>query len=77
MTLKNKHEKLIILNIVLNFLTPVFEFLNEGRPSRLARPNVELINNINNLKLSNLKGFLPEGKFFIFMGNFLFIWGRF
>jgi hypothetical protein len=59
MGLKNKHEKWIILNFVLNFLTPAFGFLNEDRHSRLARPRGELINSKKNLKLSNLKGFLP------------------
>ena len=36
-----------------------------------------IINNIKNMNLSNLKGVLPKGRFFIFLGNFFFIWGRF
>jgi hypothetical protein len=36
-----------------------------------------IINNVKNMNLSNLKGVLPKGKFFIFLGNFFFIWGRF
>jgi hypothetical protein len=70
MTLKNKHEKFIILNFVLNFLTPAFEFLNDDRPSRQSLPSAELINNIKNLKLSSLKVFLHKG-------NFLFLWENF
>jgi hypothetical protein len=34
-------------------------------------------NNIKNMNLSNIKGVLPKGKFFIFLGNFYSIWGRF
>jgi hypothetical protein len=34
-------------------------------------------NNIKKMNLFNLKGVLPKGKFFIFLGNFYSIWGGF
>jgi hypothetical protein len=36
-----------------------------------------IINNIKNMNLSNIKGVLPKGRFFIFLAIIFFIWGRF
>jgi cellulose synthase/poly-beta-1,6-N-acetylglucosamine synthase-like glycosyltransferase len=42
-----------------------------------------IINNVKNMNLSNLKGVLPKGKFFLFLGNFFvgnffnFFWENF